>query len=84
MKDFPAKKVISGLQEQIAEMHILIERLKVGAAIDRYTARIELSIEPTYAIDQKFYCLGPEDIKLKPDQMYYIGPGKSAKNENKS
>jgi hypothetical protein len=63
-----SREVIEGLQEQVREMHDLIERLQAGAAADRYVARIELAIEPTHLPDGRMYFIAPRGFqKTNPD-----------------
>ena len=58
------------LQEQVAEMHDLIERLQAGAAADRYIARIELAIEPTHLPDGRMYYIAPKGFQ-KANPYWY-------------
>ena len=62
--------IISGLREQVAQMHDLIERLQAGAAADRWSARLELSIEPTFLPDGRMYFIAPEGFQKASPWWY--------------
>ena len=68
MAEVTKDQAIAGLQEQVAAMHDLVERLQAGAAADRWVARNELAIEPTLLPDGRMYYIAPEGFqKANPD-----------------